>query len=83
MQAIAEAELAQDAANVGLDGRLGNRERVCDLAVRETLRDEREHGALPSGQPAGVGYRFLHAQKLPDAARPVRMLNAAFPLPPD
>jgi hypothetical protein len=46
LDAVAEVELRQDAADVALDGRLGHDEPLGDLAVRETAGDENEDLAL-------------------------------------
>src|SRR5262245_15676082 len=40
LDAVAEVELHQDAADVALDGGLGHDESFADLAVRESARDE-------------------------------------------
>ncbi len=47
-----EAELAEDVADVGLDGPLAENEGGGDLSVRLAPADERRHVALARGQPA-------------------------------
>src|SRR5918996_1794619 len=50
LDAVAQAELRQDVGEVGLDGRFGQEQRGCDLAVREATGDENEDVELSLGQ---------------------------------
>ena len=50
LDAVAEAELHQDARDVRLHRRLRDEERLRDLGVREAARDQAEHLELARGQ---------------------------------
>src|ERR1700690_3309324 len=43
LDAVAQVQLREDVRDVGLDGRRGDDERIGDLRVRETARDQLEH----------------------------------------
>src|SRR5216683_901022 len=50
LHAVAQPELGQHVADMGLDGRLADEQGQCDLGVAAAPREQHEHVPLPRGQ---------------------------------
>src|SRR5215208_574156 len=61
LYAVGDAGLGEDVADVPLDGVIADEERVGDLAVALTLRQQTQHLHLASGEAVRINRRVAHA----------------------
>src|SRR4051794_20914188 len=76
---VLNAELAEDALLVVLDGLWADAERSGDLARRVARSHQREHLDFPPGEAAaGLGWRWRGGDREVDDLRPSRRLPNGF-----